>query len=208
MWDHSVPIHPSGVPKIVKRVLKFKVQHQIDQKASCCVRIIHGPCLLWPNGWMDQDAIWYGGRPRPSPDHIVLHGDPAPPPPKGHSPNFRSVSIVAKGSPIPATAEHLFILPVPKRLDAPRVQVRGVMRRLCGSLPQPGALIRHMGCVVLGIVGRQRSLLALCGAPGETTNDVSQLSNVGAAAAATFHRRPFGAKCCSLTAAKHAAAAL
>ena len=24
-----------------------------------------GPCLLWPNGWIDQDATWYGGRPRP-----------------------------------------------------------------------------------------------------------------------------------------------
>ena len=21
-----------------------------------------GPCLLWPNGWMDQHATWYGGR--------------------------------------------------------------------------------------------------------------------------------------------------
>jgi len=21
------------------------------------------PCLLWPNGWMDQDATWYEGRP-------------------------------------------------------------------------------------------------------------------------------------------------
>jgi len=36
------------------------------------------PCLLWPNGWMDQDATWYGGRPRPR--RIVLDGDPAPPP--------------------------------------------------------------------------------------------------------------------------------
>jgi len=26
---------------------------------------IFGPRLLWPNGWMDQDATWYGGRPRP-----------------------------------------------------------------------------------------------------------------------------------------------
>jgi len=26
---------------------------------------IFGPCLLWPNGWMDQDAIWYGGGTRP-----------------------------------------------------------------------------------------------------------------------------------------------
>jgi len=26
---------------------------------------IFGPYLLWPNGWMDQDATWYGGRTRP-----------------------------------------------------------------------------------------------------------------------------------------------
>ena len=24
-----------------------------------------GPCLLWPDGWMDQDTTWYGGRPQP-----------------------------------------------------------------------------------------------------------------------------------------------
>jgi len=29
-----------------------------------------GPCLLWPNGWMDEDATWYGSRPRPRP-HCV-----------------------------------------------------------------------------------------------------------------------------------------
>ena len=28
---------------------------------------IFGPCLLWPNGWMDQDITSYGGRPRPRP---------------------------------------------------------------------------------------------------------------------------------------------
>ena len=27
---------------------------------------IFGPCLLWPNGWMDQDGTWHGGRPQPS----------------------------------------------------------------------------------------------------------------------------------------------
>ena len=26
---------------------------------------IFGLCLLWPNGCMDQDATWYGGKPRP-----------------------------------------------------------------------------------------------------------------------------------------------
>jgi len=24
---------------------------------------IFGPCLLWPNGCMDQDASWYADRP-------------------------------------------------------------------------------------------------------------------------------------------------
>ena len=27
--------------------------------------LIFGPFLLWPNGWMHQDATWYGGRPHP-----------------------------------------------------------------------------------------------------------------------------------------------
>jgi len=42
--------------------------------------------VLWPNGWMDQDATWYGGRPQPWP-HCVRWG-PAPPSKKGHSPQF------------------------------------------------------------------------------------------------------------------------
>jgi len=44
---------------------------------------IFSPRLLWPNGWMDQDATWYGGRPRPR-RHCV-DGDPAPLK-KGHTP--------------------------------------------------------------------------------------------------------------------------
>jgi len=112
---------------------------------------IFGPCLLWPNGWMDQDATWYDGRPQPGqyyvrcgqnytpsgtaptqvsahvccnqtagwikmplgtkvslgPDRIVLHGNPAPPSQKGHSPQFSAMSSVTKRSPISATAEHL-----------------------------------------------------------------------------------------------------
>ena len=42
-----------------------------------------GPFLLWPNGWMDQDATWYDGIGL-GPGNIVLDVDPAPP--KGHSP--------------------------------------------------------------------------------------------------------------------------
>ena len=44
------------------------------------------------------------------PGHIVLDEDragPAPPLPKGHIPTFRPMSIVAKRSPISATAENL-----------------------------------------------------------------------------------------------------
>jgi len=25
---------------------------------------LFGACLFWPNGWMDQGATWYSGRPR------------------------------------------------------------------------------------------------------------------------------------------------
>jgi len=63
--------------------------------------------LLWPTGWMDQDATWYGGRPLPNP-HCVKWG-PSSLPKKGaqQPPTFRPMSIVAKRSPIPATAELL-----------------------------------------------------------------------------------------------------
>jgi len=47
---------------------------------------IFGPSLLWPNGWMDQDETWHGGRPRPWP-HCVGWG-PAPLPKRGWSPQF------------------------------------------------------------------------------------------------------------------------
>ena len=42
---------------------------------------IFGPFLLWPNGWMHQDATWYGGRtPRRG---LYVIGDPALPSQKG-----------------------------------------------------------------------------------------------------------------------------
>jgi len=54
---------------------------------------VFGSCLIWPNGWMDEDATWYWSRPRPG--HIVLDGDPAPRR-LGHSspPSFRLMPIV------------------------------------------------------------------------------------------------------------------
>jgi len=52
------------------------------------------PCLLWPNGWMDQDAtcmeVGLG------PNDIVLHGDAAPRQKRAQPSNFQPMSIVAK----------------------------------------------------------------------------------------------------------------
>jgi len=31
-----------------------------------------GHRLLWPNGWMDQDATWYKGGPQPRPNCVRL----------------------------------------------------------------------------------------------------------------------------------------
>jgi len=56
---------------------------------------IFGPCLLWPNGCMDQGANWYRGRPRPRP-HYARWG-PSSLPKKGAQPcNFRPMPIVPK----------------------------------------------------------------------------------------------------------------
>ena len=41
------------------------------------------------------------------PSDVVLDGDPATLPKRGTAPNFRPMSIMAKRSPISATAEHL-----------------------------------------------------------------------------------------------------
>ena len=56
---------------------------------------IFGPCLLRPNGCMDQDATWYGGRPRPT-LHCVQCG-PRCPQKKGTptATQFWPMSIVA-----------------------------------------------------------------------------------------------------------------
>jgi len=48
---------------------------------------IFDPCLWYPNGYMDQDATWYGGRPRPRP-HCARWGPRSPSPESGHRPQF------------------------------------------------------------------------------------------------------------------------
>jgi len=38
---------------------------------------IFGPCLLWPNGWMDEDSTCYRSRPQPTP-HCIRWGPRSP----------------------------------------------------------------------------------------------------------------------------------
>jgi len=58
---------------------------------------IFGPCLLWPNGWMVQDATWYEGSPRLI-SHCVRQG---PTIPKGaqHPPLFSAHVYCGPGRP-------------------------------------------------------------------------------------------------------------
>jgi len=44
------------------------------------------PMSIGPNGWIDQGATWYGGRPRPR--RHCASWRPSSPPQKGHSPQF------------------------------------------------------------------------------------------------------------------------
>jgi len=78
---------------------------------------------LWPNGCMDQDEtrqeVGLG------PGHIALDGDPAPPPQKGTAPNFRPMSIVAKRSPISATAEPLLsVVRIKRDISIQRLRIQ------------------------------------------------------------------------------------
>jgi len=53
-----------------------------SQKGGRAPSPIFGPFLRWPNGWMDEDATWYGSRPRPRP-RCIRRGPISPR--KGHS---------------------------------------------------------------------------------------------------------------------------
>ena len=47
------------------------------EKGHTRLHPIFGPCLLWPNGLMDEDATWYGSRPRHRP-HSIRRGPSCP----------------------------------------------------------------------------------------------------------------------------------
>jgi len=67
-----------------------------------------GPCLLWPYDWMDQDATWYEGRPRPIP-HCVTWRPSSPAKGAQQPPSFGPCLL--SRSPISATSELLLQWP-------------------------------------------------------------------------------------------------
>ena len=54
---------------------------------------IFGQCLLWPNGSMDQDGTWHGGRPWSSP-HCARRRHSSPPQKRGQSPPIFGPSLL------------------------------------------------------------------------------------------------------------------
>jgi len=79
------------------------------KRFALCYRTVVLSCLSVTLVYCGQTVGWIkfklGKEVGLGPDHILLDGDPGPPSQKRHSPNFRLMSIVAKRSPISATAD-------------------------------------------------------------------------------------------------------
>ena len=86
-----------------------------NRKASFwAIRPVHSDrCLslsvgiLWPNGWMDQDATWCGGRPWHR--WLCVRWGPSSPHAKGQSSSHFSAHFALARSPISTTAELIVI---------------------------------------------------------------------------------------------------
>ena len=83
---------------------------QLPKKKRAQPHPIFGPFLLWSNSWIDQDATWYGGKPRPR-RRCVRWGRNSPHL-KGAQPPVFASCLLWPRSPISATAELLFNTPL------------------------------------------------------------------------------------------------
>ena len=86
-WGHrrqSVGVHGNGEARRAKLLGRRGVDVPLPTIRRLCVRCTpeqkahppppsFGPCLLWPNGWVDEDATWYGSSPHPRP-HCIREG--------------------------------------------------------------------------------------------------------------------------------------
>ena len=104
-----------------------------------CCDIQARVCCGQTAGWIKMPCTGIG-RPGPRPQ--------APPPKRGTSANFRPISIVAKWSPISATAEHLLI----SAFSPPRLQfLLGNTKQLLSSIFLIFSQTFHQGLIFTAI---------------------------------------------------------
>jgi len=65
-------------------------------KSGQSPNITFGPCLLWPNGWMNQYSTWCSGGPR-SNLHCARWGPSSPSPKGAHPPIFGPCLLWSNG---------------------------------------------------------------------------------------------------------------
>ena len=75
---------------------------------------IFGPHPLRPNGCIDQDATWYGGRPRPR--RLCARWEPAPLPQKGAEPPIFGPFLLSPNGWMHQDATWYGGMPQPRRL--------------------------------------------------------------------------------------------
>ena len=73
---------------VCKTVYSMLPDHCLSVLSCLYVLSVCDTGVLWPNGWMDQDATWYGGRPHPRPHCFKWWPSSPPPGRKGHSAQF------------------------------------------------------------------------------------------------------------------------
>ena len=82
----------------------------LSDRCSVCLSVCLSVTLLYRGQTVGRIKMKLSTKVGLGPGHIVLDGDRAPPPSERGTvaPSFRPTYIVAKRSPISATAEHLF----------------------------------------------------------------------------------------------------
>jgi len=108
-----------------------------------------GSCLLWPNGWMDEDATWYGSRPRPRP--YCIRRSPVPDPcERGTPPPLFGPCLLWSQSPISVSAELLLVWyygSMLKQHHFKEFQIRAVDRHIIFYFRR-GSIMKLDGCIV------------------------------------------------------------
>jgi len=92
---------------------------------------LFGPCLLWSNGWMEQDTTWYGVRPRPRRQCARL-GPTSPTGTGTAAPHFSAHAYCGQTAGWIVIPLQIVLLRYPKPTPKPRFFAKTVRRRNLG----------------------------------------------------------------------------